>query len=156
MVDLAKTIACGSVDLVLAGDDLALDRGLASLVLNSVYSDERAELGDLPAEADPRGYWGARGAPYGSLLWLLDRLSPNRASLERVRRSIEAGLAWLTDEGLAESVRVTLNPGPRNGTAVYSIRITRGAAVLEPELWLEPQASSFNLGGASIQILTEL
>ena len=56
---------------------LRAERGLRSAVLISLFTDRRAEPGDVPEGEDPRGWWadvlGEEGDRIGSRLWLIDR-----------------------------------------------------------------------------------
>ena len=63
-------------DIAVFGADLELDEGLRSAILLSLFSDARAQPGDVAEDEDPRGYWGdalTEGDRFGSRLWLLER-----------------------------------------------------------------------------------
>jgi phage gp46-like protein len=113
-----------SADLMLSGGALAMDDGLRTAILISLFSDARAaEDADLPeAGDDRRGWWGdqfAAGAGpdagsaadrnrIGSLLWLLHRAKATSANLQLARQSAEEALAWLVRDGVAARVGVTV------------------------------------------------
>lgn len=117
-------------DLVVADGDLAIDAGLNTAVLISLFSDRRAEPGDdLP---DPRGgrrgWWGdALNNDHdliGSRLWLLTRCK----ATPEIRRLFEdytrEALAWLLDDGLAVALDVAATWERADRLAV-AVTITR-------------------------------
>lgn len=104
-----------NTDLALSGRDLALDDGLESAVIVSLFTDRRADGSDeLPAgESDPRGWWGdstlARGRRIGSRLWLLAREKRSPSVLARAEQYALEALQWLIDDGLARGVSVEVS-----------------------------------------------
>lgn len=112
MTDLALRLAGGAIDLALGGGTLALEEGLASAVLVSLFSDHRAASGEVPAGADPRGWWGdallppAPGDRIGSRLWLLAREKSTEETRARAEDYAREALAWLVEDGIAERVEV--------------------------------------------------
>ena len=100
---------------------LALEGGLASAVILSLFTDARAGADDrLPRGADDRRGWvgaeylqpahtsvGVAGAePWGSRLWLLATGKATDDVLERARFAAAEALDWLMRDGLAERVDV--------------------------------------------------
>ncbi|SFT73695.1 phage GP46 family protein [Halomonas saccharevitans] len=97
-------------DLRLEGGDLLADEGLETAVLLSLFTDRRALLEDrLPdGSSDRRGYWADayRDRRHGSRLWLLHREKAEEDVRRRAREYAEEALAWLIEDGIAESVEV--------------------------------------------------
>ena len=89
------------------GGDIALDLGISSAVLCSLFADRRAELeDDLPAsETDPRG-WCLEPTDdrWGSRLWLLERGKATTETVALARTAALQALAWLIEDGIAETV----------------------------------------------------
>lgn len=109
-----------TADLSLSGALLDVDDGLQTAVIASLFTDRRAEPGDvLPdgAGGDRRGWWGdalppvVSGVPIdgdriGSRLWLLGREKQLQAVVNRAREYAAEALAWLIEDGIAERVEV--------------------------------------------------
>lgn len=100
-------------DLALEQFALAVDEGLQTAVILSLFTDARARDDDvLPAgQTDRRGWWGdawpaAEGDRFGSRLWLLRATKQLRQSLVDARQYAEVALAWMVDDGVASSVEV--------------------------------------------------
>lgn len=94
------------------GEDLALDDGLNTAILISLFSDRRAEPSDeLP---DPggsrRGWWGDAVADgrdrIGSRLWLLTRRKQTPETRQLFLEFTREALAWLIEDGVASTVEV--------------------------------------------------
>lgn len=103
----------GGADFTVAGNDLVLDDGLETAVFLSLFTDRRAEDGDvLPtSEQDRRGWWGdafpvVDGDRHGSRLWLLARAKELPDTLTRAEEYAREALAWLTEDRVAERVEV--------------------------------------------------
>jgi phage gp46-like protein len=119
-------------DLVLAGQDLARDDGLASAVLVSLFTDRRADPEQLRADeskTDLRGWWGdfkppVEGDQTGSLLWLLRREKQTRETLARARQYAEQALAWMIEDRIAKTVAVSTEYGGL-GIMYIGVEITR-------------------------------
>ena len=98
-------------DLALDGADLAPDTSLETAVVLSLFTDRRAEPGDIPAGEDPKGWWGDSFAEaddrIGSRLWLLPREKLLPETAERARGYAREALQWLLDDGIAAGVDVT-------------------------------------------------
>lgn len=117
-----------------AGPGLTEDEGLQTAVIISLFTDRRAEVADLPADAtghDRRGWWGdsfaeVEGDRIGSRLWLLAREKKTQATLLKARDFAKEALAWLLDDGIARGVIVATSwmPG-RDGVMVMVAEISR-------------------------------
>jgi len=112
-MDAALAFLDLSGDLTVSGGDLASDMGLETAVLLSLFLDREAEADDrLPDGSDDRrGWWadayGLAGDRVGSRLWLLDREKQLPEVRERAREYAEEALAWLVEDGVAQSVAVS-------------------------------------------------
>lgn len=111
-----------AADLTLRAGQLALDDGLRTAILISLFSDARAPDGaELPEGGDDRrGWWGddypapalagsagtARDARIGSTLWLLRRSKITPQVIEQARQAAYDALAWLLRDGIASAVTV--------------------------------------------------
>jgi phage gp46-like protein len=103
-----------AADFAIEGNDLATDDGLRTAVLLSLFTDRRAEEGDvLPdAETDRRGWWAdafpvVDGDKMGSRLWLLARAKQSQDVVDRAREYAREALAWLVEDKVASQVEVT-------------------------------------------------
>lgn len=99
-------------DLIFDGSDLALDDGLNTALLVSLFSDRRAEPDDeLPdPDGSRRGWWGdalgTDGDRIGSRLWLLTRRKQLPETRQLFLEFTREALAWLLEDGVAASVEV--------------------------------------------------
>jgi len=117
MTDVALIIADGlqlTCDIAMAGADLALDNGMNTAIIISLFTDARADPDDLLpyAGADLRGWWGDAYAPIpgdvtGSKLWLLQRSKQTQDTLNRAQQYAQDALAWMIEDGVAASIEVT-------------------------------------------------
>lgn len=87
------------------------DEGLETAVLLSLFTDRRADDGDvLPdAQTDRRGYWAdaypiVPGDLFGSRLWLLGRAKQTQETLSRIEEYTNECLAWLVEDRVASAV----------------------------------------------------
>lgn len=101
-------------DLEIVANDLAVDDGLETAVMLSLFIDRRANEGDeLPDGSDNRRGWWGDALPVvaqdviGSRLWLLSREKEQPSVLERAKAFAQEALAWLIDDGVAAAVTVT-------------------------------------------------
>lgn len=114
--DLALTWsnALGSADLSIIDLDLASDRGLATAVLLSLFTDRRAETDDVPPSGDARdrrGWWAdqfaaVEGDLIGSRLWLLDRAKNTNENRLRAKEYALEALAWMLEDRVVSSIDV--------------------------------------------------
>lgn len=93
--------------------DLAVDDGLETAVIISLFTDAYASAEEMAAAgvSDRRGWWGdtyadVRGDRIGSKLWLLAREKRLATVVERARRYAEEALQWLVTDGVAARVVV--------------------------------------------------
>lgn len=114
MIALGWDQARGEGALLLeASGRIARDAGLQSAVILSLFLDSRAGADDPlpPGSADRRGWLGDVLSPrpgdrFGSRLWLLAREKQTEETRVRAEEYAAEALAWLVEDGLAESVTV--------------------------------------------------
>ena len=101
-------------DIGIGRDDIEVDDGLETAVLLSLFTDRRADEGDIlpDGQIDRRGWWGdsfpeVEGDRIGSRLWLLSREKQQQAVLDRAREYAMEALQWLIDDRVASRVEVT-------------------------------------------------
>lgn len=101
-------------DLALDGVRFDVDDGLRTAILISLYTDRRADPGDiLPGdETELGGWWGdayadVEGDKIGSKLWLLRRSVVTDETLRRAESYCREALQWTIDDGLADRVEAT-------------------------------------------------
>lgn len=121
-----------SADLTVSSGDLALDEGLRTAVLLSLFTDRQAEPGDvLPdGSADRRGWWADEllsqpGDKFGSRLWLLDRSKRTPDVLERAKEYAREALRWLVEDRIATAVDVVPEFVDRGPGWALTVSITR-------------------------------
>lgn len=118
MLKLGWNNETGTSDLQVIAETgaLAEDEGLDTVVLLSLFTDAEATAAEIAAAGldEQRGWWGDAevlrdpGAPrLGSKLWLLSRQPLNLPTMRRAEGYARDALAWLIDQGLADSVSVT-------------------------------------------------
>ncbi|WP_368565484.1 phage GP46 family protein [Pseudoxanthomonas sp. UTMC 1351] len=101
----------GQGDLVLSGADLAIDTGLETAVIISLFTDRRAPEETTVPDGQRRGWFGdAYNADtvdqIGSHLWLLSREKRTAQTLQRARDYTYEALAWLVTDGVARAIDV--------------------------------------------------
>lgn len=133
MSDLALrwSLTDWAADLAVEANDVVRDEGLTTAILLSLFTDRRAESGDvLPdAETARRGWWAdavpvVEGDRIGSRLWLLARAKQSAETLSRAKDYAAEALAWLIEDLIAERVEVTAS-FPRGGMLGLVIDIYR-------------------------------
>lgn len=101
-------------DWTLAPPEVAMDGGLRSAVIISLFTDRMAEPDDVIPDGsdDRRGWWGdtpepgEQADPIGSRLWLLAREKRTEETRRRAIVYAEEALAWLVQDGVAVRVAV--------------------------------------------------
>jgi len=102
-------------DLGVEAGRLALDDGLTTAIVVSLFTDRRARSDDAPPDGpqgDRRGWWGdlvaaTEGDQIGSRLWLLAREKQLPSVVARAREYAAEALAWLVEDGIAAKIEVT-------------------------------------------------
>lgn len=112
-MDVALIMKEMGADLSLENLSLVQDDTLKTAVVLSLFIDRRAEADDeLPDNTgNRRGWWADTYADVlddriGSRLWLLSREKQLPSVLARAKEYAEEALAWLVEDGVAESVTV--------------------------------------------------
>lgn len=99
-------------DWAIAAGGLAVDGGIRTAVMVSLFTDARAPDSFVPTDGttDRRGWWGDTYSvqPWGSLLWTLNRAkkTDSRAMLNIAADMCRASMKWLLDGGYVASVAV--------------------------------------------------
>lgn len=150
MTDIALLFDSGAwgADFAISGGDLALDDGLRTAVIISLFTDARALDDDaLPAGADRRGWWGdcANDDPndrIGSRLWTLAREKVTDVTAIRARDICREALAWLVDDAIVASIYIVctlyrVTTARTTGAMLIRATLTRptGASVAIDLLW---------------------
>lgn len=114
MGDIALIWGTTTADFTVGSDDVTGDDGLETAIMLSLFTDRRAEAGDvLPdGETDRRGYWGdefgdVEGDRFGSRLWLLARAKAGQESLRDAQEYATEALQWLLDDKVTDRLEVT-------------------------------------------------
>ena len=115
-------------DLAIENGDLALDDGLTTALIVSLFSDRRATADDVPPGGDAarRGWWGDSYLPdtgdlTGSRLWLLERERDLPNVPGRAKLYDEEAVKWLLDDGVAQRVECAAQ---RLAPGILSHRVT--------------------------------
>lgn len=130
----------GLADFAIVDGDLAMDKGLWTSVLLSLFCDRLADPSDVIPDGgtDRRGWWGdtpPEGTAVdpllgltGSKLWLLAGALQVQDTLNRAQAYAQQALAWLTADKVADSVTVTAS-FPRRYWLLLNIAIKQGNTV---------------------------
>lgn len=97
-------------DLAVSGGDFAVDSGLHTAVIVSLFTDRQSLPGDIiPDGLGPRGWWATPYLPFqiGSRLWLLKRSVLTRPVLNAAQDYAMEALQWMVDNGVAGSISVS-------------------------------------------------
>lgn len=121
----------GAADFSIEDNDLVTDNGLQTAVLLSLFTDRRAESGDIlpDNETDRRGWWAdahpvIEGDRFGSRLWLLARSKESQTVLNRAKEYAQESLQWLVDDKVADKVVVSAEV-PRTGVLGLVVQVYR-------------------------------
>ena len=110
----------GEFDLAIdaATGDFAREDTLSTVVMLSLMCDRLAQPHEVPVGDDRRGWWAdafvtpsqdaSAADSFGSRLWLLAREKQTPATEQRLRGYIQEALQWLVEDGLAQTVTVTV------------------------------------------------
>lgn len=100
-------------DFDVSGQDLVADEGLETAISLSLFTDRRAEEGDILPDQDPdrRGWWGDNvpvvpGDKFGSRLWLLRRSKNTPETIARAEEYARESLQWLLDDKVTTDLSV--------------------------------------------------
>lgn len=131
MADLSLRWGAGGADLVLEGADLALDDGLETAILISLFTDRRTDDPEsVPSgDGDARGWWGdavpvTEGDLIGSRLWLLSREKQGPSVLRRAEEYAREALQWLIEDRIADKI-VVVADSPQPGWWTLEVIVHR-------------------------------
>jgi len=97
-----KKVMNGSIsDFNLENGDIATSDGLEEAILNSLYTDARAD--------GQNGWWGDaynKGQPMGSKLWTLRNAKATLETKNLAKQYCLEALQWLLDEKIANKITV--------------------------------------------------
>jgi phage gp46-like protein len=153
--DLALTFnpAILAEDISTARGDFAIDTGLLTAVIVSLFTDRLAEPGDiLPDNNGPRGWWGDgyNGYLIGSRLWLLRRSTLTQATLNLAQDYATEALQWMIDDGVVGAVVVVATQTGIN-SASLAVTLTQAGASNTYKLAWRNQAAT-NVAAANLTI----
>ena len=92
-----------------ANGDIATGDQLDTALLMSLFCERRAAESEMPVPELRRGWIGNAVTPdfeIGSKLWLYEQARITRTTLNGITAEALAGLNWLVEDGIAESVIV--------------------------------------------------
>lgn len=129
--DIGLKWGFGAADVSVANGDIVQDGGLSTSVFLSLFTDRRANDGDIlpPGETSRRGWWGDEFSDnpndrIGSRLWLLSRAKQTQETLTAAKGYCVEALQWMLEDLVADSVDVTAEYVGR-GLMVIEVSITR-------------------------------
>ena len=132
-------------DVALEGADLVREEGLRTAVLLSLFSDRRAEPGDIPEGEDPRGCWtdaiAENGDRYGSRLWLLGRSKQTPDVAVRAEEYTREALAWFVEDGVADRVDASSEWVARGCLRIEPMLIRGGAVRFREAFYIAIQGA---------------
>lgn len=118
-------------DLAIENGGLALDDGLETALIVSLFTDRRASDDDVLPDPSggKRGWWGDTyadidGDQIGSRRWLLERERDLPDTYKRMQIYLAEGCEWLTADGVAGRVDVAAER-LRPGVMEYSVMVKR-------------------------------
>lgn len=107
-ITLAWNSAVRHADWMQNGALLATGNDLVSAIIISIFSDRRAEPGDVIPDGsnDPRGWWADGDVPIGSRMWLLRRAKQTLTTLQLAYDYLAESLQWLIDDGVVGTFEI--------------------------------------------------
>lgn len=125
-------------DLAILNGDFAVDNGLHTAVIVSLFTDRQARRGDvIPDGLGPRGWWGTAFLPFeiGSRLWLLKRSVMTQAVLNAAQDYAMEALQWMIDYGVAGSVAVQATATGLHSMNLEIVITQKGSSTTYNETW---------------------
>ena len=142
-------------DIQLEDGDIALDNGLQTAILVSLFTDGRApEDAILPGnDTSRRGVWTDSDTDkQGSLLWLLAREKVTADISAKANLFCKDALNWLIEDGIASTVNVETQIAPLYGLQI-KIQIERGSNREYDYLWQgQSESAGVTIGKTSVNI----
>ena len=117
-------------DLSVAG---VVPTSLRALVHTLLFTDRRAEPGDVVPDEARGGWWADtfEARPLGSRLWLLARASVSTQTLARAREYAEEALAALVEDGLCQAVQVRAERLSRHAIGLHTTLVRGDTSEVE-------------------------
>lgn len=143
-MDLALEIVGGCINVNFQNGDYVGDEGLATAVLISLFSEQRAAIEELPnGETRRGGYWGdtvpdVPGDRHGSRLWLLTRNKIVASEIPKIEGYAAQSLAWMIEDGVSNFISVVGSIVELASGKAFNLAIT----IQRPE---DPRDSRFNV-----------
>lgn len=171
MTDLRLELDETGADLLLEEGDLALDEGLETAVVVSLFTDRRVDVDErLPEEVDvedpppfyrqTRGFWAdTAGDRWGSKLYLLSRAKALPATAAAAVAAVEEALEWLVRAQIVSSVSVDgafqeLRAGDRVEKVLsLEVELHRGVSARWDALWRALEGATFEASGIRVRLL---
>lgn len=129
-MDIGFFIIDQCIQLKIENGALAVDSGLETSVLISLFTDARVSDDELPdGLTDKRGWWGdlfsnIEGDKIGSKLWTLSRAKIELTTLAGIENFVVEALNWMIEDGVATSIDVNASYDEFN-RAIVAININR-------------------------------
>lgn len=113
----------GTCDIAIIDGDLAIDNGLDTANLISLFTDARARPDDGILDGDdPRGWWGnmfsAAGDEIGCRLWLLEREKQTQTTINSAREYAQNAVQWLLDDRVVSASDISVENQPNDRLAI--------------------------------------
>lgn len=128
---LIKSDARGLYDLQISGADFEAADGFETAIPTSFFSSARAPATQVQEAKNRRGWVGnilyaVDDRELGGLLWTLDQTRLTNDTLNIAKSYAEASLQWMLDDGIARSIRITVEK-----TSARSIQILTDIVTIE-------------------------
>lgn len=113
----------GIYDLQIDGHDFASSYGFETAVSVSLFTDSRAPAVQVQDAQRRRGWVGNITTAIiqrelGGLLWILDQTRITQDTLNYARSFAQDSLQWMTDDGIARSVEVSVSRDQLRGITI--------------------------------------
>lgn len=133
MSDIQLRLTEHGIDFALDQGDLAVDNGLETAVLISLFSDRESD--DSNAIDTHSGWWGDLTLDHhndhiGSELWTLSRETLTPRTVIRAKAIVEDALQWLIDDAVADKVTVIVAISPQKQLDIRIVVERQGANAL--------------------------
>lgn len=124
----------GPGDIDITGYELHRDPGFETSIILSLFSDARADRGDvLPGTIKNKaGWWGSAlfGRQFGSKLWLLQRATLDNSTMRLYEQYSKDALKWMVDDQIAEEITAeATRTGPNRVDLAMTIKRKNNTSV---------------------------
>ena len=123
-------ISDSSYDFQIENGDLAIDDGLETSLISSLFSDRRADESQVFQPERRRGWIGdlvstTPGYLFGSHIWLLEQSRLTQTTLNDIEDYAKKALQWMVDGGFAINISADASLTSRsNSPIILNIEIT--------------------------------